>query len=244
MKALVLDIETSPILAFTWGLWNQNIQPKQIVQPSGLLSWGAKWIGDPNVEWRGRKPDGHKRMIRRVWKLLDEADVVIHYNGKRFDIPRLQREFLKADMPPPAPFKHIDLLATARKQFSFDSNKLEEVAKQLGIGKKEEHEGFRLWLRCLDGEASAWDRMKRYNVQDVRLTERLYVEKLRPWISNHPSYGAFNGERLCPRCGSRELQRRGYATLSTGRYGRLHCQSCGGWSREVKRESSTDVVQL
>src|SRR6185312_9194312 len=123
------------------------------------------------VEWRGRKPDGHKRMIRRAWKLLNEADAVVHYNGKRFDVPRLQREFLKLDMAPPAPFAQIDLLATARRKFSFDSNKLERVADELGIGRKEEHEGFRLWIKCLDGDVNAWERMRRYNVKDVKLTE-------------------------------------------------------------------------
>src|SRR6185312_2224255 len=101
-----------------------------------------KWLGDPNVEWKGRKPDGHRRMVKAVWKLLDECDAVIHYNGKRFDIPRIQREFLKSGLGPPAPFKQIDLLQTARRQFRFDSNKLEEVAKSLGIGQKQEHEGF------------------------------------------------------------------------------------------------------
>lgn len=244
LKTLVLDIETSPILAWTWGLWNQNIQPKQIVHPSSLLCWAAKWLGEPDVEWRGRKPDGHRKMVRRIWKLLDEADAVIHYNGKRFDIPRIQREFIKAGLGPPAPYKQIDLLVTARKQFQFDSNKLEEVAKSLGIGKKDETGGFGLWLRCLDGESSAWDKMRHYNVQDVRLTERVYVEKLRPWVVGHPSHSAFAASRICPKCESAKLERRGFAVLATGRYQRLHCVKCGAWSRETKRLDATEVVQL
>lgn len=225
-------------------MWKQDIYPSQVIEPSSILCFTAKWLGEPEVEWRGRKPDGHKRMIRRAWKLLNEADAVVHYNGKRFDVPRLQREFLKLDMSPPAPFAQIDLLATARRKFSFDSNKLERVADELGIGRKEEHEGFRLWIKCLDGDLNAWERMRRYNVKDVRLTERLYVEKLRPWISGHPSIAAHHGVDCCTRCGGQALQRRGYATLRTGRYPRLKCLTCKAWMRSTKRYDSTEIVEI
>ena len=220
-----------------------TIHPPQVVKPSQVLCWAAKWVGEPDVEFRGLKGDGRKRMMRRLWKLMDEADVILHYNGQRFDIPHIQREFLELGMLPPSPFKNIDLYKTAKRQFRFDSNKLDQVAKQVGVGRKEEHEGFRLWLRCLDGEASAWDRMRRYNAQDVRLTEKLYGI-LRPWIVTHPSHAAFTGDRVCPKCGSEQIQRRGVATLATGRYARLHCKACGAWSRDTKRLASTTVTQI
>lgn len=243
MRILVLDIETTPILCFAWGLWNQNINPNQIVKPSDVLCWAAKWVGEPDVEFRGVKPDGKHRMVKRMWKLLDDADVVLHYNGKRFDIPHLQRLFLEAGLGPPSPFKHIDLLLTARKQFKFDSNKLEQVAKQVGIGQKVKHSGFNLWLRCLDGEASAWDEMRRYNIQDVRLTEKLY-ETLRPWIVGHPSIAAFRGENVCPKCGSDKLIARGFAFLRTGKYQRFKCRACESWHRSTIRCDATEITEL
>jgi hypothetical protein len=243
LRTLCLDIETTPILCWTWGLWNQNINPVQVVKPSQLLCWAAKWVGESDMEFRGLKPDGRKRMMQRLWKLVDEADVILHYNGQRFDVPRVQREFLELGMLPPSPFKHIDLLKTARRQFRFDSNKLDQVGKQLGLGRKEEHEGFRLWIRCIDGEASAWDRMRRYNERDVRLTEKVYGI-FRPWVVAHPSHAAFAGERVCPKCGSGMLERRGYTTLSTGKYGRLHCKTCGAWSRDTARVATTTVTQI
>lgn len=225
-------------------MWNQNIQPSHIVHPTKMMSWGAKWLEEPDVEWRGLKPDGHNRMVKRIWKLLDEADCVIHYNGKSFDVPRIQREFLKMGMPPPSPFKQIDLLLTVRKQFRFDSNKLEEVAKQLGIGRKVEHEGFGLWLKCLDGEMSAWERMKKYNVQDVRLTEQAYLTKLRPWVVSHPSVAAFRGEDVCPKCGSADRQRRGKTFLKTASYPRFMCKACKSWYRGTKRIGATGVAEV
>ena len=42
-----------------------------------------------------------------------------------------------------------------------------------------ENEGHELWLKCMAGNANAWKVMKRYNIQDVRVTEKLY-DKLRP----------------------------------------------------------------
>jgi hypothetical protein len=225
VKTLILDIESTPILAWVWNLRQEYIPPVNIVHPSGMLCWAAKWLGEPEVEWRGRKPDGHKRMIQRIWKLLDEADAVVHYNGKSFDVPRIQREFLK-----------LDLLLTVRRQFKFDSNKLEEVADQLGIGRKVEHEGMRLWLKCMDGEASAWERMKKYNIGDVRLTEQAYTGKLRPWINNHPSHAAFSGKDVCTHCGSSRLIARGFAFLTTGRYQRFQCKDCNSWGRSTTRD--------
>ena len=243
MRILALDIETTPILCWTWGLWKQNIYPGQVVKPSQMLCWAAKWKGDTEVEFRGLKPDGRKRMVKRLWRLLDEADAVLHYNGRRFDIPHIQREFLELGLKPPAPFKQIDLIATAKRQFRFDSNKLDQVAKQVGIGQKVEHEGFALWLRCIDGEQSAWDRMRRYNEQDVRLTERLY-EVLRPWVTGHPSIAAMTGQDVCPKCGSDALEARGYAALRTGRYRRFVCRSCGSWHRSTRKVDGVQVTEI
>lgn len=230
-------------MVWTWSLKTEYIPPENVIQPVQMLCWAAKWLGEPDVEFRSLRHDGRRRMVKRMWKLLDSADSVIHYNGSRFDIPHLNREFLELGLLPPAPYAQIDLLKTARRQFRFDSNRLDRVARQVGIGKKEEHEGFRLWLRCMDGEASAWERMKRYNVQDVRLTEQLY-ERLRPWIPTHPSIGAHQGGDVCPRCGSSRLEHRGFAVLRTGRYRRLHCTKCGGWSRETHRFDATAVTEI
>ncbi len=80
--------------------------------------------------------------------------------------------------------------------------------------------------------------MRKYNIQDVAATEKLYL-KMRPWIEGHPNLATYDASGLktqCPKCGSDHLQRRGTYVTQTGSYARMHCQSCGGWSRARKTE--------
>lgn len=238
MKILLLDIETAPNLAAVWGLWNQNIGLNQLIKPGYTLCWAAKWLGDSRIEFSSIM-DGHKTMLRRIHKLLDQADAVIHYNGTKFDIPTLQKEFLLAGMAPPSPIKQIDLLATARRKFRLASNKLEFVAQALGLGGKTKHKGFELWLECMAKKPDAWRDMQMYNMQDVKLLEGVY-ERLKPWITGHPNRAAFGGRPdACPTCGSTHIQRRGYAVARNQRYRRFQCMDCGKWLKSATAEKGS-----
>mgnify|MGYP000869590286 FL=1 len=236
MRLLTVDIETSPNLAYVWGLYQQNVAPVQVLEPTEMLCWSAKWRGEHKVIYRSVFDDGKGEMLGKLWKLLDEADAVIHYNGRSFDIPHINREFLQAELGPPSPYKQIDLFRAIKKRFKFPSNKLEYIVNDLGIGEKLKHEGFELWKRCLAGEASAWRLMRQYNINDVALTELLY-ERILPWIPNIPSEAAFKQEHVCPACGSDNLQARGFAYTKQSRYQRFQCQNCGKWSRDTKGET-------
>ena len=234
MKILLLDIETAPHMAAVWGLWNQNVSTNQLIKPGYTLCWAAKWLGEKNILFDSIQ-SGHKRMIRRVHKLLDEADAVVHYNGTKFDIPTLNREFLMAGLKPPSPVAQIDLLRVARRRFRLASNKLDFVAHQLGFGGKEKHKGFELWLECMAKDKDAWDTMERYNTHDVVLLEKVY-ERLLPWIQNHPSLSSFLDAPVCPNCGSEHRQSRGHYLSKTLRYRRFQCGDCGTWYRSAKAE--------
>lgn len=242
MKILAIDIETRPSLAYVWGLWDQNVALSQLVESGEMISFAAKWIGEDEVFFMSEFHDGKKKMVKKAWTLLDQADAVLHFNGKKFDIPHIQREFLEAGLTPPSPFKQIDLLTTARTQFKFLSNKLQYVVEKLGIGEKEKHEGFELWLKCMARDKDAWERMKAYNIKDVTLLEDLY-ERFKPWIKMHPSHAALeNDPDLCPRCGEAELRPHGFAVLTTGRYQRYECKGCGGWTRGTQRIDGVQVA--
>lgn len=233
MKTLLLDIETAPNTAYVWGLFKENIPLQRLVESGYVMCWCAKWLGEEGVFFDSVHQSKPKKMLQRIHKLLEEADAVIHYNGTRFDIPTLNKEFLLNGMAPPSAYRQIDLLLTARSRFRFASNKLDYVAQALGVGKKYKHEGFELWIKCMNNDAEAWDRMEDYNKQDVILLERVY-EKFRPWIRNHPNVGLYMDSEVpvCSHCGSDSLVRRGWATTTAGKYRRYQCNSCGSWDRE------------
>src|SRR3990167_1796147 len=201
MKILLLDIETSPNTVHVWGLFKQYVGINQIIDSSYVLCWAAKWYGKNEVYFDSIYTSKPKMMLKRIHKMLDEADAVVSYNGAKFDIPTLNKEFLLYGMLPPSPIKQIDLLRTARSQFRFPSNKLDYIAQALGLGKKTTHTGHQLWIDCMNKDPTAWAIMEEYNINDVFLLEQVY-DKLKPWIKNHPHVGVHNDTPLaCPTCG-------------------------------------------
>lgn len=233
MKLLMLDIETSPNTAHIWGLRDQYISPEHLLESSYVLCWAAKWHGQKQVMFSSVNDTKPKIMLQRIHDLISEADAVVHYNGSRFDIPILNKEFLLHHLAPPAPYKQIDLLRVVRKEFRFPSNKLDYVAQRLGLGKKTPHEGYQLWVKCMNKDPAAWKVMEKYNKQDVVLLEKVY-ERLLPWIGKaHPNRNLYDGKG-CSVCGSHKLQKRGFSYTVTGTFQRYQCTDCGSWSKDSK----------
>lgn len=232
MKILLLDIETAPNTAYVWGIFKENIPIARLRDSSYVMCFAAKWLGEKKVIFSSVHHDTPEDMLKKIHSMLDEADAVVHYNGTKFDIPTLNKEFLLYGMSPPAPYKQIDLLNTVRNQFKFVSNKLDYVSQQLGLGQKHDTT-FELWVKCMEGVKAAWKKMEAYNKQDVLLLEKLYA-RLLPWIKNHPNVGLYKEENLvCPVCGKSDYQSRGWYYGTTTRYQRYQCK-CGKWMRGTK----------
>lgn len=249
MKILILDIETSPNLAYVWGLWDQNVSLDALTEVGHVMCFAAKWHGEEEVMFHSDFHDGHEQMILRAHELLEEADAIVHFNGKNFDIKHLNREFLLARLSPPAPHKDIDLLSVVRQRFKFPSNKLQHISTALGLEGKRSTGGFQTWIKCLEGDEEAWETMKFYNVGDVIETEGVYDIVL-PWIKSHPSHALFNEEDpetpACPNCGSTHLMKRGFYHTSVSSFQQYKCQNqkCGAWSRHGKRVSNVKTQSV
>jgi hypothetical protein len=231
MKILLLDLETSPNLAYVWGLWNQNISISQLVSSTEVICFGARWYGQQKTYFKSVHHDGKEDMLKAIHELMDEADAIVGWNSASFDIKHLYREFVENGFTPPSPHKDIDLMLVAKSRFRFPSNKLDYVAQKLGVGAKVQHSGFDLWVRCMAGEDKAWREMKKYQMQDVNLLVDLY-EKLLPWIKNHPNRAIIDGRPdACINCGGSRIQSRGTLATSAGLYPRFNCADCGKWMR-------------
>lgn len=250
-RTLVFDIETSPMQVYTFSLFKPFITIDQIIEPTRMICWAAKWHGEDEVIYRSEFHHGKERMVSKLFELVNEADVLVQFNGDSFDVPHIRREFVQAGLPPVSPFQTVDLYKIAKKSMYFPSYKLDWISQELGVGRKLGHSGFCLWRECLEPDPEdnpgrqkrAWSLMRRYNKQDVVVTEALYDELL-PHIPNHPHVGLWSDDPTidrCGNCGSESLQQRGFAYTKVGRYPRFVCTDCGKWGRGKKADAFVGV---
>jgi hypothetical protein len=232
-KILLLDIETKPAQAYVWRAYGeQNIGVEQIIDAGAIICVGLKWLGAKETFLYSEWEHGTAEMLRQVHAAMSEADAVITYNGEKFDLPKLQGEFLLAGLGPTPPVTSIDVVKAVRK-FGYFVNRLAFIGPFLGVGAKIKHEGFDLWVKVMEGNQPARNRMSRYCKQDVKLLEKLYM-KVRPFIKDHPHMGNVKGHE-CGACSSKQVQSRGYRRTKAFRIQRLQCQTCGSW-QDGKRE--------
>lgn len=237
-KILLLDIETSPNLGYTWGKWEQNVIEN--VKDWYILSFAYKWLGEKTVHAYSlpdfgiykKDPEDDDSICSKLWELLQESDIVVAHNGDSFDIKKINARLLINEYVPNSPYRTIDTKKVAKKYFKFDSNKLDELGRQLGIGRKMHHTGFELWKGCMSGDRKSWKTMVEYNKQDIVLLEKVFM-RLRPWMNNFPIVRSDNG--CCRNCEGAHQQKRGFSYTRTGIIQRLQCVDCGAWNLGERR---------
>jgi len=248
VNVLILDIETSPLEVYTWGLYKQRINPCNVIKDWAVLSWAAKWLCDSKIHSGVVTPfDATNRddrtIITALWKLVDEADIIIAHNAKRFDIKKINTRFIVNGLKPPSPYQVIDTLVEARKTFAFSSNKLDYINETLGLQRKLDT-NFNLWRRsiepCAEEQLEALNEMLTYNKSDVTALEELYF-MLRPWIKSHPNMAAYIDapEVMCPACGSNNIKHCGFYHTQVAEYEAFRCE-CGAICRARISEFSPE----
>lgn len=230
-KILTLDIETNQHRGRFWGTFKQNIDPMRIDSPTRTLTWSAKWLGGAAVAMHEDDP----QFLERLYDMLDKADAVITYNGDGFDLPHLRREFIRAGYPPLRPIVSIDLYRIVKKLFKLPSYRLDYVAYWLFDERKLETGGIGLWDGVEAGEEKAIRKMLRYNIKDVRLTERVY-KHIKPWMTNHPhllNKDVFiddaHVDYACASCGSKHVSRERPRRTRCYAIRLVRCTNCGHW---------------
>jgi hypothetical protein len=248
-KILLFDIETSPLVSYTWGLWEQNVI--KVKEEWYMMSFAAKWLGQKNTQAYSlpdfplykKDPKNDRELVKKLWDLLDEADIVIAHHGDPFDVKKTNARFAVHGFPPPSPYKTIDTKKVAKKYFKFESNKLDDLGKYLNVGQKMDTGGFSLWVGCMGGDMESWKKMVKYNKQDVVVLEQVYL-KLRPWMTNHPNRNLTEGTLSnCPNCSSSNLIRRGYSFTRLSKRQRFNCKDCNAWSSGATEKLEDIVVR-
>lgn len=236
-KILFYDIETSYTVGAVWGLYEQNVAVT--LREPYIISFAWKWLGEkttnvlslPDFPSYKKDKTNDKSLVQELWKLFDEADIIVAHNGNSFDQKWTYARFLVHGLKPPAPAKYVDTKLVAKRHFRFNSNSLNSLGGYLKLGNKIETGGIDLWVRCIEkDDKSAWKLMCKYNKQDVVLLELVY-KKLLPYMNNHPNYNLSMGTtHSCPNCGGRHLQKRGLQHTRTTVAQRYQCNGCGAWS--------------
>lgn len=230
-----IDIETSPSLGYVWQMWEADVL--KIEKEWFIMSFAVKFNNGktkcyalPDFKRYNKNKEDDSELVKKLWEVFNEADIIIGQNLDKFDIKKSNARFIKYNLPPPSPYRTIDTLKIARSHFKFDSNKLGSLGEYLGLGKKVDTGGINLWFKCMSGDKTAWKHMKKYNVQDVDLLEKVYL-KLRPWAKTHPNLALFNTSEKtsCPNCQSDNVQKRGYTPTNSIWYRRFQCQQCTAW---------------
>lgn len=240
---VTLDIETSPIEGYTWGIYEQNVI--EVKKRSSVLCVSYKFLGQKKVHnvsqfySKGYKPgvENDREVMLHIREVLDVADIVVTQNGNSFDIPILNSRFMEHGIPPPSPYLKIDTKKIAKSIFRFESNKLEHMVAYAGIASKTNPGGFGAWKGCMAGNKKAWDSMIKYNNNDVVITEQLYL-RFRPYMTNHPNLNVMTGRLShCRHCQNEQLQARGWGYNNTTKYRRYQCvgpKGCGAWNKGTK----------
>lgn len=244
LRVLILDIETSPMKAWVWRRWKENIYLDQTIQEWFMLSWSAKWLGDKEAFGYVLTPDevereDDARILVELYDVLNEADIVVAHNGNKFDIPKINTRFILNNIPTPSPYKQIDTYYVAKKQFGFSSSSLDAIATFFGFPNKDPHD-FQLWKECMEGREESLLRLLNYNKKDVEILEQVYL-KMRPWIKNHPNVNVITNSPVpvCTHCGSKHITpvEEGSYNTQAYKYPVYRCQDCGAIFRSKDKVS-------
>lgn len=243
-RILLYDVETFANQAFVWGKWEQNVIAYQ--KEWFMLSYAYKWLDEkethvvslPDFKSYKRNKENDKQLVKSLWKLFDQADIIIAHNGNSFDQKKTNSRFIYHKLPPPSPYKQIDTKLVAKRYFNFNSNKLDDLGNYFGLGRKLDTGGWELWEGCWKGNKKAWNKMCEYNKQDVVLLEQVY-KKMLPFMTNHPNIALLRGELIaCPNCGSKKINKRGFSYTRTTTVQKYQCMACHSWASSGMKEGT------
>lgn len=231
-KVLFWDIESSPNISYTWGLWQQDVIAFQ--KEWELLSFAYKFQGDSKVKCLARCDFNDKTevsLVKALHKVLSSCDISVAHNGKSFDEKKANAKFLEHGLVPVKPFASVDTKLVAKNLFNLNSNALNAIGKLLKLGEKVKHQGIELWLACMADDLKAWKLMKKYNTGDIILLEKVY-NRMVPFMRNHPNMALLQGKAAgdgCNKCGSTDIVKDGIRANSMSLNQQFKCKACKGY---------------
>lgn len=231
IRRLFWDIETSPNIGFFW-----RAGPKQFVNYDSIIHERAiicicyKWEGDDEIHYLTWDNDQHdKLMLQKFAKVANDADEIVAHNGDRFDLPWFRTRCVFHGIHTRFNYKTIDTLQWAKRNFYFNSNRMDYIASFLGVGAKL-HTELDLWKRIvMKNDRKALKYMVEYCKHDVDILEKVY-HKLSEHVNikTHAGVVAGRDKWSCPRCASLSVKKNGVKISAKGESNHyMQCKKCG-----------------
>jgi len=142
-----------------------------------ITSIAVYYKGEVKCFIRGRNLSEFIREIQGI-------DLLLTYNGKRFDLPRIRKEF-KIDLAMPNIDLRDCLVAMGYRGGLKQSERLLGIKRQVEAGLSG-LDAVELWNRYLKGDKYALNKLVRYNLQDVLVLEQIAIELYNQVMSVHP----------------------------------------------------------
>lgn len=239
-RILALDIETSLIEAYVFDIKDQYITHSDIKKDWHILAWCAKWVGEKGVTYKETRNGDDRGILKALWELLNQADIVLTQNGTSFDAKKINARFMLHGFKPPKPYVHYDTYRLTKKVAGFTSHSLEYLtSKFCKKHKKTSHGKFpgkKLWIECSKGNKEAWKEMRAYNIEDVLSLEELYLE-IKAWApeSMPKVFPLTDSSKQCGTCGFEGQMIKGNPRQAAKHmYRQNSCPKCGAWQKAEK----------
>ncbi len=240
-RIISIDYETSPAKGYFFGpIWETNII--QVIEYEQILCVGykiddgpVKVVGQDDFENYKKGVLDDKELVEFFAPLLEGADIVSAHNGDRFDITVFNTRLLAHGMKPVPISKSFDTKKMAKSTFHLPSNKLDDIADFLGIGRKlSTHKS--LWFGCENGDYKSWKYMKKYCGNDVAL-QYAVLKKVLPFTKQVGEFVFVNKHGVtCPSplCLSTHMTKSKLKKVKGGHKQQYQCQKCGSYFTETK----------
>jgi DNA polymerase elongation subunit (family B) len=229
IKRLYFDIETSPNIVYSWNVgYKLNINYDNIINERAIICICYKWEGESKVNYLSWDKGDDKKMIYDFYDILMKAEEIVGHNSDNFDVKWFKTRCLYHGITQMPDITSIDTLKISRRNFRFNSNRLDYIGKFLGLGQKTDTGGFSLWKEIMDNNQQSLTKMINYCKNDVVLLEKVY-NKLSGYTKAKTHVGVLNGNSKCscPKCSSESTWSKGIRVAASGTIKhRMICKVC------------------
>jgi hypothetical protein len=192
---LYIDLEVSFSLTYNYGLKvpSKYISPDNLLKPYYIIGWAASYMHEKTIYHDAVTPGdalawSDAKILPRLFELMQSADIIAGHNVDNYDMKRANTRFFLNGLGAVAGKKTLDTLKIARQKFGFESNRLDDICKTLGLRGKD-NVTHADWLAVMEGNEKTINKISRYNVTDVRSGKEV-LRRLQAYAGKKSYYGS------------------------------------------------------